>query len=221
MTEKPLNDGAEYIEKVKFRKRFLGGVDEADVWRKLEKFAASKDTEASKSAVKARRRRLRDKADIIRFAAKLTAFVIIIWILFGLVFGIKIAGDMSMHPRISPRDVTIFYRLQQQHDIGDVVMYEKDGNSYFGRIVARPGDSVDISGDKGLRINDSVVSENDIFYMTKPYDVKLKYPVKLGENEYFILADYREGSKDSRYFGAINQKEIKGDIIAVIRKSGF
>lgn len=36
MAEKTMRDIAELFEKMKFRKKIFGGVDERDVWRKLE-----------------------------------------------------------------------------------------------------------------------------------------------------------------------------------------
>ena len=36
MSENNMNDIAELFKKLKFRKKLIGGVDERDVWRKLE-----------------------------------------------------------------------------------------------------------------------------------------------------------------------------------------
>ena len=46
-------------------------------------------------------------------------------------------------------------------------------------------------------------------------------PLTLADDEYFILCDYREGAKDSRYFGPICGNEIKGKVITLIRRSGI
>ena len=62
-------------------------------------------------------------------------------------------------------------------------------------------------------------TENDIYYSTPMYDNNVSYPVTLRENQYFILCDYREGAKDSRYFGAVEMEEIKGKVITIIRKN--
>ena len=43
----------------------------------------------------------------------------------------------------------------------------------------------------------------------------------LAENEFFVLCDYREGAKDSRYFGPVSAGEIKGKVITVLRRSGL
>ena len=47
------------------------------------------------------------------------------------------------------------------------------------------------------------------------------YPLTLAEDEFFVLCDYREGARDSRYFGPVSEGEIKGKVITVVRRSGL
>lgn len=47
------------------------------------------------------------------------------------------------------------------------------------------------------------------------------YPVTLAEDEVFVLCDYREGAKDSRYFGPVSKSEIKGKVITIVRRSNL
>lgn len=177
--------------------------------------------DTASGVIKERRRQLRNKDELVRFIGKLILFAAIIWVMIGIVFGIKPMNDMSMHPRISPRDLIIYYRFNPINQVSKVMVYEKAGQEYVGRIVARPGDKVEVKNDGGLKVNGAIVAEPDIFYQTRPYDSGVKYPLKLGVNEYFILCDHREGSKDSRYFGPVSKSELKGEVIAVIRKSSF
>ena len=67
----------------------------------------------------------------------------------------------------------------------------------------------------------SVVSEGDIYYSTPAYDSDVTYPLTLGEDEYFILSDYREGAKDSRQFGPVQRNQITGKVLTVLRRSGL
>ena len=48
---------------------------------------------------------------------------------------------------------------------------------------------------------------------------KVNYPLSLKKDEVFLLCDYREGGRDSRYFGAVSKKEIKGKVITILRRS--
>ena len=96
-----------------------------------------------------------------------------------------------------------------------------DGEQYVGRIVANPGDTVEVTDQATLVVNGSTVLENDIYYTTPKYDNGPAYPVTLAQDEYFILCDYREGARDSRYFGPVSLAEIKGKVITVVRRSGL
>ena len=120
---------------------------------------------------------------------------------------------------LTPGDLMLFYRLENNFSIRDVVIFEKDGVSYTGRIIAKDGDTVEITNEAEVKVNGSLLAENDIYYSTPMYDNNVSYPVTLRENQYFILCDYREGAKDSRYFGAVEMEEIKGKVITIIRKN--
>lgn len=124
-----------------------------------------------------------------------------------------------MSPRLSGGDLMLYYRLQNKWYTDDVVVFEKDGTRYTGRIVATGGDTVDIPDEGGLTINDSTVLEPDIFYVTKKYEAGIDFPVTLEKDEFFILCDYREGAKDSRFFGPVKASELKGKVITVMRRT--
>ena len=171
--------------------------------------------------IRSRLRRLANREDIWSFFSKLIMMVLLLWILFGVLFGITPMQSNDMSPRISAGDLLLYYRLEDTLRTNDVVVFEKDGKEYTGRIVGKGGESVEITVDSRLSINGSIVMENDIFYSTPRYDDSIAYPVSLAEDEYFILCDYREGARDSRYFGAVKRSEIKGKVIAILRRSNL
>ena len=90
---------------------------------------------------------------------------------------------------------------------------------YVGRIVAKGGDSVEITEQATVKVNESVVLEQNIFYQTPQYESDVTYPLQLQDQQYFVLGDHREGATDSRYLGAVDTREIKGKIITVIRRN--
>lgn len=172
-------------------------------------------------AIKEQRQRMLNQEEIYLFLTRLLAMGILLFALFGIVFGITPMKNNDMSPRISSGDLMLYYRLEKSYISQDVIVFKKDGEQYTGRIIARGGDSVEITEDSELKVNNSIVLENDIFYRTPQYADGISYPVTLGENQYFVLCDYREGAKDSRYFGPVNVDEIKGKVITVIRRSGL
>ena len=127
-----------------------------------------------------------------------------------------------MKPRLSAGDVMLYYRLEKKILPSDVLVYQKDGKQFVGRVIGQPGDTIDIPEDGGLSINGNIQVEDGIFYDTERYDTEaVKYPITLKENEYFLMSDMRSGGKDSRLFGPVTRKEIKGKVITVLRRSSI
>ena len=173
------------------------------------------------TVIRSRLRRLADCEDIKSFFGKLIMMALMLYVMFGLLFGITPMKNNDMSPRISSGDILLYYRLENKLRAQDVVVFEKDGRQYVGRIVAVGGDSVEITENSTLRVNGSTIVESDIFYSTPRYGDEVSYPLDLAEDQYFILCDYRDGAKDSRYFGAVEMSEMKGKVLAVLRRSGL
>lgn len=171
--------------------------------------------------IAARRHALSNKNAVTSFLGRLVAFVLLLAVIFGIVFGLTPMRNDDMSPRISAGDLMLYYRLQRTWHVSDVVVLKKDGVTYTARIVAQGGDTVEITDNAELKVNGSVVLENDIYYSTPKYDDTVTYPVTLGEDEFFVLCDYREGAKDSRYYGPVRRSEFKGKVITVFRRSGI
>lgn len=177
--------------------------------------------ETPEQIIALRRKRLADRETVKAFFQRLILMAALLWILFGMIFGIMPMANEDMSPRISAGDLMLYYRLEKSFHSGDVVVLEKDGRIFTGRVVAKGGDTVEITDSSDLRVNESTVVENDIFYKTPRYDSDVVYPLTLGMEEYFILCDYREGARDSRYYGAVASGEIKGKVITVLRRSNL
>lgn len=215
------------LKKLKFHKKLFGGVDEIDVWKKLEEIhcayqtAAEPPPDEAKQVIRQKRQALYDREDIRSFFVRLILMILILFVLFGVIFGITPMKDDDMKPRISAGDLMFYFRLEPSVNNSDVWVYEKDGQQYTGRIVAQPGDKVEITRESELKINDNIMWEMDIYYDTPQYDGGIEFPVTLGQDQYFILCDYREGGKDSRYLGPVTKEDLKGKIIAVLRRSGL
>ena len=85
-------------------------------------------------------------------------------VLFGVIFGMTSAKNQDMSPKICAGDLLLYYRLERKYSDRDVVVFQKEGTLYTGRIVAREKDKVEITDKNELKINGSIVNEPDIFY---------------------------------------------------------
>ena len=164
---------------------------------------------------------MKEKREIILFFTRLLMLAVMLAVPFGVIFGMTSAKNQDMSPKICAGDLLLYYRLEWKYSDRDVVVFQKEGTLYTGRIVAREKDKVEITDKNELKINGSIVNEPDIFYKTPAYVDGISYPVKVKKDQYFILCDFREGAKDSRYFGAVNAKDIKGRVITVLRRSNL
>lgn len=108
----------------------------------------------------------------------------------------------------------VTYRFNEPQR-GDVIVFSAPPTrrqEYIKRIIAIPGDKIELRDDK-IYLNDSILNEEYI-----PFDFKTlageflknnnSYIVP--SNEYIVLGDNRENSKDSREFGPIKKSDIVG-----------
>lgn len=147
--------------------------------------------------------------------------VLILWLMFGFICGLATAPNNDMSPQIKTSDLLLYYRLENTFKAQDVVIVYKNDTRYVGRVVAAAGDTVEVTEDETLVINGNTMNESNIYTPTPLYEGFVEYPVTLGEGQFFVLSDNRNGGEDSRYYGVVNKKEIMGTVITVIRRNNI
>jgi signal peptidase I len=132
----------------------------------------------------------------------------------------------SMLPTIYTGDYVVVNRnAYADHPVekGDIIVFQKPTKKtidYIKRVVATPGDTVEIR-DKKLFLNGTEqVEEFTIFTNSEilPGTVSPKDnfgPKTIPENELFVLGDNRDNSIDSRYFGLVHIELVKGKLMFV------
>lgn len=161
------------------------------------------------------------------FAIRLIVFLLAVWVLFFQVIGVLRMPSTDMYPRVDGGDLLLFYRLDKDVKPQDIIVIEKETplvaekQTFVCRVVAVAGDTLEITDGGNLVVNGNTILESNIFYSTPRYEGFVSYPLTLGEDECFVLADKRDGGTDSRFFGPVNKSEIDGTVITILRRNNL
>lgn len=192
--------------------------ERGDPW--LREFGESVALAPTANAIARRRERRDARSTLAGAIAKLLVFALAIWALFTWVLGLfRITGG-GMEPTAGDGDLALTSRVVQGLQADDVVVYQADGGQTVGRVIAQPGDTVEVTQDGELKINGATQpAEHGLKTLPQPGGVS--YPLTLGEGEYFVLADGRESAQDSRTYGPIGINEVEGKVVVLLRLRGI
>mgnify|MGYP002625513473 CR=1 FL=1 len=160
-------------------------------------------------------------SNTVRLLLRLITLALMLWLFFGVAFGAMRAPNNDMRPRVDMGDLLLFFRLDRDFRAKEGGALEKDGKRFVGRVAACPGDTVEVTDSETFLLNGYVLVEPEIYEATPRYEGFQEYPVTLGEGEYFILVDARDGGEDSRYYGVVSEKEILGKVVTLVRRNGL
>lgn len=120
---------------------------------------------------------------------------------------VRVDGN-SMNNNLLDGEILILNKLASinRYDVV-VVKLQNDDDVIIKRVYGMPGEKIEINH-SDIYINGKKIKDNYALGKTQDYA-----EIKLGDDEYFVLGDNREISKDSRIIGPINKKDIKGQTV--------
>ncbi len=125
-----------------------------------------------------------------------------------------------MYPTLEDGDVVMYVRVVNEYEPGDIVSLRvPSGDFYVKRVVAVGGDVVDLK-DGTVYVNNEPLDEEWANGDTMKETGVVIYPYYVREGNVFVLGDNRTVSMDSRAFGEVNIRQIKGKIVAEIGLKG-
>ena len=124
----------------------------------------------------------------------------------------------SMYDTLSGNEMMILNKLAKI-DRYDIVVVDNEVDDYIiKRVIALPGETI-YCEDSEIYVNGKKIKDD--FAYGETYDFT---EIELQDDEYFVMGDNREISKDSRLIGPITKKEIKGTtrfVLYPFSKFGF
>lgn len=144
---------------------------------------------------------------------KFIVLLVILFIVFHNVIGFSFVKGGSMESTLEEGDLVLYTRINPGYERGDIISVRiPSGEYYVKRIIAMEGDVVDLQDGK-VYVNGELLTEPYIHEETfASREGMVRYPYTLQEGQIFVMGDNRAVSMDSRSFGAVGMRQIKGKI---------
>ena len=140
-------------------------------------------------------------------------------------FMITQCHGQNMFPAMKDGDLCIIFRtklmnmVEEKLSAGDIVAYQIEGERHFGRVVAIPGDTLQIDTGGSITVN-GVTENGEILFPTYTRGDLLNIEF-IQSGTVYVLGDYRTQTTDSRDYGAIPLAQIEGKVISILRRRGL
>jgi signal peptidase I len=188
----------------------------------------SKDTiRASTIADVINRRRMRAIVGrgYLALLGRVALLALVVWLALTQCFLICQNSGQDMFPAMKDGDLCVIFRtglmklVGESFSSGDIVAYRIEGKRHFGRVVAIPGDTLQIDTRGSVTVN-GVTESAEILYPTYTRGDLLNI-VYVQDGNVYVLGDYRTQTTDSRDYGPIPDAQVEGKVLSILRRRGL
>lgn len=125
---------------------------------------------------------------------------------------LQVSGT-SMEPTLMDEDIILLVKTDD-FKTGDLCGFYWQNRLLLKRIIAGPGDIVEIDGEGTVSVNHEELQEP---YLTEKAlgECDIEFPYQIPDNRYFVMGDHRVTSIDSRSsaIGCIEKSQIVGKVM--------
>lgn len=124
---------------------------------------------------------------------------------------LQISGT-SMTPSLNDGELVVAVK-NEEFETGDIIAFYYNNKILIKRVIAGPGDWVDISEDGIVSVNNIVLDEPYVFEPSRG-DCNITLPYQVPESRYFVMGDHRSVSIDSRStsVGCVAYEQVVGKL---------
>ena len=154
----------------------------------------------------------------LRFAGKVVLLFLLLFVLLGMLFGVRRVSGIGMNPSLKDGELVLFSRAWNDYQAGDAVLFSHDGVEEVSRIFAVGGQVVDVNGEGYFTVDGAVQTDGIVVDLTDTDPrAAMGLPFRVPTGSYYLLNDNYDYDVDSRTLGAILSKDLKGKIISTLK----
>lgn len=156
-------------------------------------------------------------AALFNIIYEVAVILLLILLVYAFVFGMYRCHDNAMSPSVKDGDLAVFYRLDKDYRVNDVIALKQDSEMTVRRVAAIAGDTVDFKDGK-LVLNGVIQNEDYAFGETEQFTVGPEFPLQVPSGMVFVLGDARENATDSRVYGCVSVQDTYGTVVMILRR---
>ncbi len=163
------------------------------------------------------------RREVLEWVVLIGAALVIALLIKTFLFQAFFIPSESMVPTLKVGDRVLVNKLAYDYgdvDRGDVVVFKAPPEASSGgiedlvkRVIGLPGDTVEARDDGAVYVNGRRLDES---YLPRGTTTSNLPPTKVPAGHIFVMGDNRGASRDSRYFGPVEESAIVGRVFVKI-----